>query len=178
MNIFNSKLFWCLLVCAGLLLPFRSQAASYDVYLSLNGITGGATNGLIQVDSFSWSESIPVTLSGLAGPGIGKPAFTAIGVQKPLDISSPILVYNSATGLPITSAVLTIKNRATGNVLYTITLGNVYITNVTSSGGGGGLPEESVSLTFETIQWSYQALDSSGNPTGSPVTHSFNVTGS
>jgi type VI protein secretion system component Hcp len=173
MRISNSKLIRCVLVCVGLLLPFRSLAA-YDMYLAITGVPGEATNNLIALESFQWSVAVAIS-TGAGGRNPGAPSFATLDITKQMDSSSPILTYDCASGTLLTSVVLTVKDHVTGNALYTLTLGNVYISAASSGGGGSDRPNESYSLNFGSIQWTYQKLDGSGNPSGSPVTHSWNL---
>jgi len=156
-----------LMITAFLCLPMRTQAASV-MYLSLTGITGEATNNLIAVDSFHFGLSVAIpAIPG--GGGVGKPSFSDVTLTKQLGISSPLLAVDCAKGQNIASAVLTVVDSASGNTFYTVTLGTVLISSVSTSGGGGDRPSESVSLHFQTIEWRYQKLNAAGQPDGPPV---------
>jgi type VI secretion system secreted protein Hcp len=171
-HLVNFKLFRVALLLAVLLLPFRSQA--YDMYLSITGVSGEATNSLIAINSFQWGVGVAVSSPTGGTRSISKPSFSELTVTKVLDSASPSLIYFCASGSMRSSVVLTVKNPVTGHALQTITMGNVYISGVSSS-SGGDRPSESLSLNYETIQWVYQQLDSNGNPVGTPITHSWNV---
>jgi type VI secretion system secreted protein Hcp len=176
MNLIRSKSLFLSLVVLGLAcVPLRSEAA-YDMYLSLAGIPGEATNDLIAVSSFSFGMSNPGSIAAGGGPGAVKANFSDLGISKWLDISSPVLALDCAQGTIIKTAILTVVDSNSGNALYTINLGNVNISSVSNSGAGGGSrPAESISLSFQTIEWKYVPLDSSGKTIGSPVIHRWNV---
>jgi type VI secretion system secreted protein Hcp len=161
------------LVFATLLcLPFRSQAA-YKMYLLLTGVSGEANNNLIAIDSFQFGMSVVISTGG-GGGGAGKASFSDVTLTKQLDVSSPLLALDCAKGQNIATGVLTVVDSTSGNTLYTVTLGTVVISSV-STAGGGDRPTESISLHFQTIQWTYQKLDGAGQPDGPPVSHNWNV---
>ena len=99
------------LVAALVCMPLQSQAA-YNMFLSLTGISGEATNGLIAVNSFSLGASVPVTNGYISYAG--KVSFTSVNIGKPLDKSSPLLAYYCASGQHITTAKLTVVDQTSG----------------------------------------------------------------
>jgi type VI secretion system secreted protein Hcp len=174
MSAFKCKLFGGALLFTFLLLPFRSQAY-YDMYLSVTGVSGEATNGLIAISQFQWGVGVTVNSStGGGGPTVGKPSFSELTVTKALDTASPDLIYYCASGSPRNSVILTVKDHNTGNALYTITMGNVFISSVNTA-SGDPRPSENITLNFQSIKWTYQQLDSGGNPVGTPLTHNWDV---
>ena len=169
-----------LIVFGIVLLPSTRSEAAYNMYLALTGINGESTNSAflnqIVVNSFSVGLTAPTSSSG--GAGAGKPSFSNLTITKTLDKSSPILFLDCAEGTIISHAVLSFQSQiGSQTVFYTITLNNVQVTSVESSGSSGGdnRPGESISLAFQSIQWTYQQLDSNGNPVGSPITTSYNL---
>jgi type VI secretion system secreted protein Hcp len=144
------------------------------MYLSIAGVTGDATNGLMLVDAFQWSMNVSVSPPTGGPRTVSPPMFSDLTVTKQLDSASPKLAFFCASASGRATAVLTVKDRNTGNALYTITLTNVYITAINSS-GAGERPTETISMTFDMVQWTYQRLGPTGNPVGPPVTNTWNV---
>jgi len=144
--------------------PFRSQA--YDMFLSFTGVTGGATNGLIAIESLQWGVgrgiSSPV---GGGGRQASLPSFSEVTISKTMDSASPQLAFQAAGGNTEVTCVVTLDHHNTGNTLYTLTLTGVLISGYSIS-SGGDRPSESLSLNFTKITWSYQELDNAGNKVG------------
>ena len=95
--------------------------------------------------------------------------------MKALDSASSPLMFNCAFGTTLDNVVLTYSDDF-NNPVYSITLNHATVTSVQVSGSdGGGAPTESISLHFQSVQWSYQKYDATGKPVGSPITHSWNL---
>lgn len=79
-----------------------------------------------------------------------------------------MLFLNCASGKPIKTAVLFVRNAGVNPVeYYTITLSDVLVSNVRTAGSDGRPPHESFSLSYGKIEFSYklQKLDGSlGTP--------------
>jgi len=174
MNIFRLRICSIVLAVAAVIgLPLQSHAG-YNMFLSLSGISGEAINNLIAVNSFSTGVAVPVSI-GAGGISAGKATFTNVTIIKPLDLSSPVLALDCANGTHIATAVLTVVDQTSGNTLYTVTLGTVIISSVSTGDGTSNRPTETVTIAYSNIQWTYQQLDGSGNKVGSPVTHNWNL---
>jgi type VI secretion system secreted protein Hcp len=171
MSFFTSKRLSCLILFAALLLPAHSQ--TYNMYLSMTGITG-ETNNLTAITSLQWGVGVSVSNPNSGPRNASPPSFSDITITKVLDSTSPKLALYCATGSRRTAAVITMKHPITNQTLYTIALEGVYITSVSSS-SGGDRPVESLSLNFEKVTWTYQKLDSNGNPSGNPVTNNYDL---
>lgn len=164
MDLFRSKTRVLALVFAvSICLPLQSRAA-YNVFLSIAGIPGPATNNQIVVAAYSFGLSNPT----------GRASFQDLAITKALDITSPVLALDCANGRLLANAVLTVVHPITGNALYTVTLNQVSITS-DQVAGSTSTPSETITLHYTYISWTYQQLDGSGNPVGSPVTHYWNV---
>ncbi len=175
----------CLLL-AGLLLFLLASGtarAGINMYLSIANssgpISGEVTNtgfvGDIWVTNFSWSVANSDTAVGV--PVQTKPVFGALTITKTLDLASPVLMEDCAVSQPITSAVLSFQSQlGIQPVFYTITLANGFVTSVNSSGStADGRPLETITLIYNKITWEYQQLDQNGNPVGSRVKHSYDL---
>ena len=148
------------------LLPWQSQAA-YDMYISINDITGSAAGGLIPITSFQWGVGRGIGAPTAGSRQVSSPSFSELTINKPMDSSSPKLAMQAAGGGGTNTCVLTVKDHNSGNTLYTLTLKNVYISSYSLS-SGGNVPSESLSLNYTQITWVYQKLDNSGATLGTP----------
>lgn len=158
------------------LIPSRVNAA-YDMFLNLTGIQGEATASGHSNEIVVLSFSLSVSNSGGAAGG-GTPTFSGLTITKLLDKASPPLVLACAQGTPISQAVLTLRDQSGGHVeFYKITLHNVFVSSVKTGGNGSAeaRPTETVTFTFQQIQWEYQQVDSGGNPIGGPVQATFTL---
>ena len=162
---------------AAFLLILPSWAAS-DYLLELDGIPGESIDaqrpGAIEIQSFSFGASNSGTIVG-GGGGAGKVSFSDITFSKNLDKSSPILYLHCAQGKHIPKATLYVRKSGSDKPVeyYVITLSDVLVTSVQTS-GGGGLPMESLSLNFAKIEFSYAAQKPDGS-LESPVKSGWNI---
>ena len=166
---------WAVILGFILLATSRGNAAT-ELFLKLSGIKGESTvsNYVGQIVVMGFSQEVSETPASGSGGSTSPPAFTGLTITKWLDTATPVLLEDCAAGASISSAVLSCVS-STGTLFYTITLSGVQVTDVQSEGSQGGTPQETVTLHFSTIQWSYQQLDSNGNAVGSPITHSWNL---
>jgi type VI protein secretion system component Hcp len=143
-----------------------SVRAASGLSLYIPDIPGDGTTNLIEVFSFSF---------GVASFPPAKPNFQDLSISKQLDSASAPLMFDCASATVLNNVVLTYTDNNSKPV-YTITLNNVTISSYQVSGAtGGGAPAESISLHFQNIRWTYQKYDASGNPVGSPITHTWDV---
>jgi type VI secretion system secreted protein Hcp len=107
--------------------------------------------------------------------GSGKASFTDLNIRKALDKASPILMLNCAKGTPVRSAVLTCRAGPDRQIVYKITMSDVYISKVVLHADSlADRPTESVSLTYARIQWEYTPTLADGRP-GTPVETGWDV---
>jgi type VI secretion system secreted protein Hcp len=144
---------------------FQPSVAMADIiYLKIPGIRGESTDrrreGEIEVRAFtSGVERVA------AGSSTAKPQFSEIGVFKSVDISSPLLFVNCATGKIFEKATLTaVRSDDLHQPYLTITLWEVTITNVEVSGNSQlkdlkDARAELVMLSFAKIQWTVTEYD-------------------
>jgi type VI secretion system secreted protein Hcp len=140
-----------------MILPAR---ASMDFHLMLEGVPGESTAaghaGEIYIDAFS---------TAVARSGGTQATFSDLTFTKSLDKASPLLMLKCAQAARIPKAVLTCRTslEAKPVAFYVIRLTGVKVTQVSTSGGAGGnRPTESFSLSYETIEWEYTPMNSSG----------------
>jgi type VI secretion system secreted protein Hcp len=159
----NSRRFASLLVAASLAAP---AYATSDYLLELDGIPGETSvvgkKSVIELESFTVGASTTV-VSG--GAGAGKVSFTDIAFTKPIDKTSPLLYLNCANGKVIKKATLFVRKLGSTTAgsapvptdYYTITLSDVLVTSIQTSGRGRdvSVPNESFSLNFGKIEFNY-----------------------
>lgn len=160
-------------LCAALIIAAMPAHAAADYFLKLDDIEGETTDekhaNEIEVYSFSFGATQTGATTGGGGGGAGKVSFSDLSITKPLDKSSPKLYLACAQGKHIPKAVLYGRKSGDdkGTDYYVITLSDVLISSVQTSGAGGDdRPTESLSLNFTKIEFSYarQKPDGSYEP--------------
>ena len=142
-----------------------------DMFLKLDQIVGESTDkvhaGDIEILSYSWGVSAETAhMKGAGGVAVGKASFSDLSVMKYQDSSSTSLFTSIALGKHYTKAVLV--NRKTGGnapvEFSKITLSDVYVTSIQTSGSNGGDSRlmESVSFTFGKVEIEYKTTDQKG----------------
>jgi len=98
----------------------------------------------------------------------GKPNHQDFTFTKFMDLSSPVLIdfCNQAKNIP--TAKFTIGQNEAGKIdaIMLITLTNALISSYSVGGGGGGKPQETVTLNYTKIEWDYKAQKSDVSEAG------------
>ena len=170
------------LLLAGALLSSQRALAAVDMFLKLADTQGGV---LIEGESadakhpkeiiaLSFSQGLSVAYSPTGGTG--KPSFSELNLLKTTDKATPLLYSYCAQGRHVPQAVLTFRNSGANPFeFYKITLTDVVITSVQTSGSAGGdKPTESISLNFAKIEWRYVPQLADGSA-GTPVVTTWNL---
>ncbi len=154
---------------------------AFDAYLKLDGIKGEATakgfEGAIEIHSFSWGASNPVTSSGGHGHGAGKVSISSFNVMKKTDNASATLFANCCAGKHIPKATVHLRKAGGEQSEYlTYTFGDVMVESVQWSGSSGGddTPAESLSLAFSKVEIKYLSQDKTGK-LGNPQIGSWDL---
>jgi type VI secretion system secreted protein Hcp len=132
---------------------------SFDYSLQLDGIggSGGPGNNAIPIGSFSFGASNPAT-AGTGGPqGAGKVSLSELSLMMTVSAASPELLLACEQGSLIKSGVLTAATGGTASsgsvAALRLMVAGVRVTSVQFSGAsGGGLPQQSISLSFQQIR--------------------------
>ena len=156
---------------------------AYNAFLKLTGVTGESTDsahsGQIEIYSFSWGASNPVTIgSGTTGSGAGKVSVSSMSFMKKLDTSSPNLLKNCCIGDHFATGTLALcKAGGTQETYLEYDMTEVYIESyqVSGSSGGDDTPTESVSVTFAEVTMKYTP-QLAGGGMGTMVTAGWNQT--
>ena len=111
----------------------------------------------IEVSSWAWgvSQSGPMAQGG--GGGRSKASFSDLNFTHQLDKASPLLMLACATGQHIKDATITVRKAGEGQQEYlVVTMTDLLVTSVSTSGSDGETPMESVSLAFAKVDLEYR----------------------
>ncbi len=130
-----------------------------------------AHEGEIDIDSATWSLSNAGSAGRGGGAGVGNVSAGDMHLTKLTDKASPILMQECASGSHHSKATLSMT-KGTGNdrLLYLkIEMEEVYITSWLTSGSGGNIPNEQISLDFAKVTFTYTPQEASGGGSGDIV---------
>jgi type VI secretion system secreted protein Hcp len=152
---------------------------SAQMFLKLDAIPGQTlVEGVakeIECLSFSHGVSQPMTF----GPSnqartSGRPNHTDFVVTKYLDESSPKLLEHCNRGEDVKNATFTFSQAdgPTGKMtpLWVVTMEKAIISSINCSGGGGDIPQESLTLNYTTIKWEFKAQTADAEKKGTAST--------
>ncbi len=151
-----------------------------DITLKLTSIEGESKKKgyekQIDIYDFKFGVSQAASSSEGSGGGSAKSDCQDLVLTKLIDKSTPIIFVQSATGTPITEAVMTVR-KAGGQALdyLVVTLNDVIVTNVTT--GGKAEDErvlEQISLSYAKITIQYKAQNADGTA-GATIQKCYNV---
>ncbi|MGI4859074.1 MAG: Hcp family type VI secretion system effector [Janthinobacterium lividum] len=139
------------------------------IVLSIDSISGNSTlkefPGKIIVDSFSHGVAFPLGMDVANTERTkGRPVFSEISLSKMTDVSTPAIYMACAAGTKLGDATLNIGRNEGGKFMPLVkyVLGNAMISNINTSGGGGGAMDSfSINFTKITIEYSQQNPDAS-----------------
>lgn len=143
--------------------------ASRDMYLELDGVKGelGDEKFKDQIEIYSYSHGVANQGTGgtQGGSGGAKSSFSDMHFTKIADKSSTTLWQFCALGQHIKTGKLHVRKAGGSQVEYlTIVMTECFITNWSQSGSdGGGIPNESFSLNFSSIEFDYKAQKPDGS---------------
>lgn len=153
---------------------------AYDAFIKLTGIKGEATaskfEGAIDIHSFSWGASNPVSNTG-AGLGAGKVSISSFNFMKKTDNASPGIFSACCAGTHIASCSVHLRKAGGDQIEFlTYNFNDVMVESVQWSGSSGGddTPTESVSIAFTKVEIKYISQDAKGKA-GSPVVGSWDL---
>ncbi|WP_394796421.1 type VI secretion system tube protein Hcp [Armatimonas sp.] len=117
------------------------------------------------------------------GPGTVRPNARAearaeggvtLNLTKIHDGNSPQLIQAFLEGLAIEGKFSFVKtNQDRADEYYTIDGKRGRVTDIGMAAGGGGAPNESITITFSEVTWTSIPLDDKGKPLGKPVVYSY-----
>lgn len=134
---------------------------AFAAYLKITDIPGeskrsGHENEIV-VASFSWGASRSAFRNSGGQRESGLPEVQALSIAKDFDASSPYLALACIKAMNLGECVLTLRKDAGDehSDYLTITLQNVLVETYQTSGGGGGNPVDSLTLSFDKIEMLY-----------------------
>ena len=154
-------------VFATTLLASSPAMAAVDMFLKIDGVTGGESldekhKGEIDVLAWSWGQS-----TGTARTARGTTPAVCIqdlSVTKYIDSASPELIMNSMVGEVARTATLVVRKAGARPLDFlTLTMNNVTVVAYYTGGSGGeDRLTENVVLHFESMQGRYQKQNLDG----------------
>jgi type VI protein secretion system component Hcp len=135
-------------------------------------------DGWIDVLSFAWGVSNPVTIGGGAtGSSAGKAAFSDFNTQLFGGRAVPEFVLRAATGRVIPKVKFVVLENAGDRsvVTYELEFTNAYVSAFFSSGSEGSRPTHSLSLAYEQIKLTVFIQNPDGTTSPGP-SMSWNLT--
>jgi len=137
---------------------FGASAAHAQAYLKIDGVLGEATDAVhkdeIVVGAYSYGAQAAVGSGGAAGTSVGKASFDALSFTHKLDRASATLMLALAKGRHFKTAVLTVRKSSTPSEFLKVTLTDVLVSSVKTSGDGQEA-QESVTLVYTRIEVEY-----------------------
>jgi len=176
--------------------------ALFDAFLKLDGIKGESADhkhkGEIDIMSFSWGMAQTGVSATGGGGGAGKVHVHDFSITKKTDSASPLLMLNCANGTHIKEANFVVRKAGGEQLEYLkIKLTDVLVSsykphgsnqvlggrrsvhpggaNIDWSGPGDEGPEESVTLNFAKVEFSYQTQGADGKAQGGPILAGWDV---
>jgi len=134
---------------------------AFSGYLKIEDVPGESIRSgheeEIVVASVSWGVSRSAFRNSGGQRESGLPEVQSIAISKDYDASSPYLALACIKAKNLGEVVLTLrKDQGDEHSDYlTITITNTLVENYQVSGGGGGNPVDSLSLSFDTIKIKY-----------------------
>jgi type VI secretion system secreted protein Hcp len=131
------------------------------MYLQLGDIKGSSIDAKhkawIEVDSFGYgvSNSVDAVEKAKTKPGGEACSHSDLALDKTIDKTSTQLYAYCAVGKEFPKAIIDVCEEE--DPLFKISLEKVYLASIGVGGGTGGVPSESIVLSFAHIAWQYKA---------------------
>ncbi len=150
-----------------------------DYYLQITGIAGESKEAKhkdwIDVLSWSFGETNAGTAAAGGGAGAGKVQMSDFSFMKATSKASPKLFLACAQGQRMKEAKLSaVKSGAMQQEYLSWTFSDVLISSYQTTGSGGDISMDSVSLAFSKVQVEYKPQNPDGS-LGTPVVAGWDV---
>lgn len=160
-----------LVAVLGLALPC---SAAVELFMKIDGIDGESTdaNHMRWIEILSYSHRVSTDPGGGASTGgvrrRGQAEHSDFTVTKELDKATPKLNEHCCKGKVFPKVTVEVCLAAgPKSTIMTYELKNCLIRSVSvSCPAEGGMPVETVSFTYEEIEWAYNEIDSMGKSKG------------
>lgn len=140
---------------------------AFQYFLKLDGVAGESIDAKfpnqIEVFSFSFGASNPEAV-GAVGTG-AKVDLSSLSLQTAVSKASPHLLLACEQGKVLKSGVLTgVNTGGTSSVpVVQLTMSPVVVDSISYGGAeGGGTPSESISLSYNTLKFTYWPTTTTG----------------
>lgn len=153
-----------------------------NAFLKIDDLKGDSVvkgyEDFIQVSSWNWGMSNGGTSHRGGGAGRGRTQVEDFTFTHEIDPSSPELMEACMRGSHFDEATLVVRKAGGKEALdyLTITMEEVLVTNVTSSGvenSDGDI--ESITLNFAKVEIKYQGQGKDGGPKGGAITKKYDI---
>ncbi len=151
------------------------------IYLKFGSVLGDVQESghenWIELSSVGWNVARPVSNpSGSAAARVlAAPRLGELGVSKDQDVASIPLIQQSLEGEPQDATIDFVRTgTAAAEIYYSVLLKQAVITSFAQSGGGGGRPSESITLSFTQITFKGTQMDTDGSST-QPASYGWDV---
>jgi type VI secretion system secreted protein Hcp len=119
----------------------------------------------IEVLAWTWGVSHAGTTAQGGGGGRSRASFPDLNFTHQVDKASPLLMRACATGEHIMEGTITVRKAGEGQHEYlVVTMTDIVVTSVSTSGGEGGSTMEAVSLAFAKVDLEYTPQKPDGSP--------------
>jgi type VI secretion system secreted protein Hcp len=155
---------------------------AFDAFVKIEDIEGESTDdkhqGWIEVISYTTgvNQSASSTASSAGGGSAERANFAPFTFVKLLDKASPGLALACADGTHIDTITVQICRAGTEKLKFMeYKLSDCIISSVKTTGTGGDLPAESVSIAFGKILWAYTQQKRQGGSAAGNVAAGWNL---
>lgn len=136
---------------------------------TIGDITGTTTKGWFAIESVSWGamRGVSVDIGNANNADSGMVAMGEVSISKSYDGATPFIqtfMYEPTKTGKLVQAVVTRPIAEGGGVeaVMIFTMASARVSNYSLSCGEGGLPSESFSLTYNSIDQSFKYVDADG----------------
>jgi type VI secretion system secreted protein Hcp len=136
------------------------------IYMKIEGVDGSVTNQFVQhgfdIMAFSWGESQTGSTTG--GGGAGRVNMADFSMMKQAGKGTAGIMLACATGrhLPAVQLTVTIGREGREVIFQQYRLEDCLVSSFQTSGDGGSVPTESLSLNFTKIEFRQAVLSATG----------------
>jgi type VI secretion system secreted protein Hcp len=140
-----------------------------DIFAKLGDIKGESLDDKhkdeIEILSWSWGVSNPVTAAAGTGAGAGKASFHDLSFTHKIDKASPVLMQACATGVHLKDATITHRKAGKGQQEFlVIKMNDVIVTSVSQADhAGDGTSAENITLAFAKVDVEYKPQKADGS---------------